>query len=83
MGQTVTLRFDPAAAPSRGIEVWHENKFIARATPLDAYANCFVRRNRPARTLESDTQAPAPRPSALALRTLHSGKASTPDGEAR
>lgn len=83
VGQTVTLRFDPAAPPSRGIEVWHENKFIARATPLDAYANCFVRRNRPARILESDTQAPAPRPSGLALRTLQSGKASTPDGEVR
>ena len=83
VGQTVTLRFDPAAPPSRGIEVWHENKFIARATPLDAYANCFVRRNRPARTLESDTQAPAPRPSSLTLRTLPSGKAGTPDGEVR
>lgn len=47
MGQTVTLRFDPAAPPSRSIEVWHEHNFIARATPLDAYAKRFVRRNRP------------------------------------
>ena len=29
------------------MEVWHEDKFVSRATPLDAYANCFVRRNRP------------------------------------
>jgi transposase InsO family protein len=80
VGQTVILRFDPAAPTSRGIEVWHQDKFIARATPLDAYANCFVRRNRPARTLESDTKAPAPRASGLSLRTLQSGK---PDGESR
>lgn len=71
VGQTVTLRFDPSAPASRGIEVWHENQFIARATPLDAYANCFVRRNRPSRTLESDTPAPAPRPSGLSLRSLN------------
>ncbi len=70
VGQTVTLRFDPAVPASRGVEVWHENKFVARATPLDAYANCFVRRNRPSSTLESDSKAPAPRPSALSLRTL-------------
>lgn len=72
VGQTVTLRFDPAAPVSRGVEVWHQDKFIARATPLDAYANCFVRRNRPSRTLETDTKAPAPRPSGLSLRTLKS-----------
>jgi putative transposase len=72
VGQTVTLRFDPAAPASRGIEVWHQDKFIARATPLDAYANCFVRRNRPSHTLESDTKAPTPRPSGLSLRSLQS-----------
>lgn len=80
VGQTVTLRFDPAAPASRGIEVWHQDKFIARATPLDAYANCFVRRNRPSRTLETDTKAPAPRPSGLSLRTL---KSDPPEGESR
>ena len=80
VGQTVTLRFDPAAPPARGIEVWHQDKFIARATPLDAYANCFVRRNRPSHTLESDTKAPAPRPSGLSLRSLQSRNR---DGESR
>ena len=72
VGETVTLRFDPAAPASRGVEVWHQNRFIARATPVDAYANCFVRRNRPSRTLQSDTPAPTPRPSGLTLRTLKS-----------
>ena len=72
VGETVTLRFDPAAPTSRGVEVWHQDKFVARALPLDAYANCFVRRNRPSRTLETDTKAPSPRPSGLSLRTLKS-----------
>ena len=72
VGRTVTLRFDPAAPTSRGVEVWHQDKFVARALPLDAYANCFVRRNRPSRTLETDTKAPAPRPSGLSLRALKS-----------
>jgi len=80
VGQTVTLRFDPAAPISRGIEVWHQNQFIARATPLDAYANCFVRRSRPSCILETETKAPAPRPSGLSLRTL---KSNTSDEESR
>jgi len=80
IGQTVTLRFDPAAPPSRGIEVWHLDRFVARAQPLDAYANCFVRRNCPARTLQPDAKAPAPRPSALTLRKLAPRK---PDEESR
>lgn len=79
VGETVILRFDPAAPPARGVEVWHQDRFIARATPLDAYANCFVRRLRPARTLEADSKAPAPRPSGLTLRKLQH----KPDGESR
>jgi hypothetical protein len=80
IGETVTLRFDPAAPPARGVEVWHNEQFIARATPLDAYANCFVRRNRPSRTLAADAKAPSPRPSGLTLRELPPRK---PDGESR
>lgn len=80
IGETVTLRFDPAAPASRGVEVWHKDQFIARATPLDAYANCFVRRNRPSRTLQADSKAPPPRPSGLMLRKLAPRK---PDGESR
>ena len=70
VGETVTLRFDPAAPPARGIEVWHKDQFIARANPLDAYANCFVRRNRPSRILDTDSKPPVPRPSGLTLRKL-------------
>ena len=73
VGETVTLRFDPVAPPARGIEVWHQDRFIARAVPLNAYANCFVRRDRPSHNLETDTKAAAPKPSGLRLRK--------PDGE--
>jgi len=70
VGHTVTLRYDPAAPASRGVELWHEGNFVGRATPLDAYANCFVRRNRPSQGIDPNAPAPAPRPSPLALRHL-------------
>jgi transposase InsO family protein len=79
IGHSVTLRYDPSAPPARGIEVWHENKFLGRATPLDAYANCFVRRNRPTHNLDPDTPAPAPRNTTLALRHLRTGKPDDPE----
>lgn len=78
VGQTVTLRYDPSAPASRGIEVWHHDKFVARATPLDAYANCFVRRHRPSQSIDADTPPAAPRNSSLALRNLRARK---PDNE--
>jgi hypothetical protein len=69
VGETVLLRFDPTAPLARGVEVWHHDQFIARAKPVDAYANCFVRRSRPARTLDTDTPPAAPT-NGLALRKL-------------
>jgi transposase InsO family protein len=66
VGQVVTLRYDPGLPASRGIEIWHEGRFVARATPLDAYANCFVRRNRPTHNLDVDAAPAAPRSSRLA-----------------
>ena len=74
VGQTVTLRYDPGAPPSRGVELWHEDKFVSRATPLDAYANCFVRRNRPTQNIDPETPAAAPRNTGLALRDLSARK---------
>jgi transposase InsO family protein len=74
VGQTLTLRHDPSAPASRGIEVWHEGRFVERARALDAYANCFVRRNRPTQGIEADTPAPAPRSPGLSLRDLRGHK---------
>jgi hypothetical protein len=31
---------------------------VGIAKPVDAYANCFVRRNRPSRNLDADAAAP-------------------------
>lgn len=73
VGQTVTLRYDPSVPAARGIEVWHEGRLIERARPLDAYANCFVRRNRPTQGIETDTPAATPRGSGIALRDLRAG----------
>lgn len=74
VGQTVTLRHDPGAPASRGIEVWHDGRFVERARVLDAYANCFVRRNRPTQGIEVDTPAPVPRSPGLSLRDLRGHK---------
>ena len=70
VGETVTLRYDPAAPPRRPIEAWHPQQPGALARPLDTYANCFVKRHRPSGTLSPDTAAPEP-PSGLALRNLN------------
>jgi transposase InsO family protein len=76
VGHTVMLRYDPSAPPVRGVEVWHDDKFVSRATPLDAYANCFVRRHRPTQNIDPATPPAAPRSSGLALRDL---RPRTPD----
>lgn len=70
VGENVMLRYDPAAPPARGVEVWHAGVYIDRAIPVDVYANCFVRRQRPSHTLHPDSPAPAPPRTGLALRHL-------------
>ena len=70
VGERVTLRYDPAAAAGKAVQVWHEGCQIQLAQPVDLYANCFVKRDQPSRTLSPDTSAPEPTPSALALRHL-------------
>ncbi len=70
VGERVTLRYDPGAPAGRPIQVWHDSRQIQLAKPVDLYANCFVKRDRPSRTLHPDTAAPEPLPSALALRRL-------------
>lgn len=70
VGERVTLRYDPAAAPGKPVQVWHDGRQIQLARPVDLYANCFVKRDRPSRTLSPDTSAPEPPPSVLALRRL-------------
>lgn len=70
IGEKITLRFDPGAAPERPIQVCHKGKTIEQAKPVQLYANCFVKRHRPSSTLEVDGPAPEPTPSRLKLRAL-------------
>ena len=70
VGERVTLRYDPSAPAGRPIQVWHQDQQIQLAKPVDLYANCFVKRQRPSRTLSADTPAPEPVPSSLRLRGL-------------
>ena len=51
VGETVTLRFDPSGR-KRTIQVWRGGKRFADAKPVDAYANCFVRRDRSSSKLD-------------------------------
>jgi putative transposase len=74
IGENVTLRYDPAVAPSRGVQLWHNGTFVGRATALDAYANCFVRRHRPSQGIDADTPAAAPPNTGLVFRDLYPRK---------
>ncbi len=73
VGEAVTLRYDPVAA-KRAIQVWHQERFIATAKPVDLYANCFVKRDRPSANL--DAEGPAMQPSSSSLK-LHLAKPTT------
>ena len=68
VGETVTLRYDPARA-TRGITVLFRDRVIDIAKPVDAYANCFVRRDHGTKNL-TPTAPATPPPAGLALRHL-------------
>ncbi len=48
--ETVTLRYDPTRR-GRAVQVWHAGRHVHDARLVDAYANCFVKRDRPSFTL--------------------------------
>ncbi len=70
VGENITLRYDPDAPPERPIQVCFEGRAHDPARPVQTYANCFVKRDRPSRTLAVDGPVPEPAPSALRLREL-------------
>jgi putative transposase len=76
VGSTVRLRFDPEH-PERAVEVYKDAKRFTDARPVDAYANCFVRRHRPSSNLEVGEPHQA-RSSRLRLAEL--GRRSERDG---
>ncbi len=79
VGATVTLRFDPTLK-GRSVQVWLSGRKVQEAKVVDAYANCFVKRDRPSRTL-STSDAPPPPPAGLKLSEL--SKQSDDDKEGR
>jgi putative transposase len=68
VGETVTLRYDPSR-PGAAIEVIFKDRLFRGVKPVDAYANCFVRRDHGTKLLEPGTPPAAPRPG-LRLRDL-------------
>jgi putative transposase len=68
VGETVVLRFDPSRL-GRPIEVYFKGRRMEPAKPVDAYANCFVRRDHATKALQADT-AQEPPVSRLRLRDL-------------
>jgi putative transposase len=61
VGETITLRYDPARA-TRGVQVLFPGRPVAVAKPVDAYANCFVRRDHGTKLLPPHTSPSQPRP---------------------
>ncbi len=72
VGENVTLRYAPGTHPERPIQVWHDGQQIQLAKPVDVYANCFVKRQRPSWTATPDSPAPEPPATGLSLRNLNS-----------
>jgi transposase InsO family protein len=62
VNETVLLRYDPAGRQGQPLKVWCKGRFVHEAKPVDAYANCFVKRNRP-----SQNPQPTPVPAAAPM----------------
>jgi transposase InsO family protein len=59
VGETVLLRYDPSKR-GRAVQVWHGGKRVQLAKPLDAYANCFVKRKSSDERLDVSAPPEAP-----------------------
>jgi putative transposase len=44
VGEVVSVRFD-ASKKGAPVDIWHKGKKVCQARTVDAYANCFVKRN--------------------------------------
>jgi len=61
VGETVTLRYDPSR-PGAPIEVAFKDRVFQGVRPVDAYANCFVRRDHGTKLLEPSDPPSPPKP---------------------
>jgi putative transposase len=73
VGETVTLRFDPSRI-GKPVEIWCKGRKVGLARRVDAYANCFVKRDNEVRsTLHIAGEAAPPPPQGLRLRDFDGG----------
>jgi len=68
VGERVTVRFDPAKKGA-AVDIWLAGRKVQSARVVDAYANCFVKRNNETREIDPDKRASPPAPG-LRLRDL-------------
>jgi putative transposase len=68
VGESVTLRYDPHKL-GRPIEVWHQGRKISLARRVDAYANCFVKRDHATKAVVV-SEVPTVSPSGLRMTDL-------------
>ena len=69
VGETVTLKYNPSKQGDT-VDVWHNNEFVHKAKCLDAYANCFVKRDRPSfNRVRGSFSLPLPTPPCMRVRT--------------
>ena len=75
VGEVVVLRHDPSAARGAPVDVWHHGNKVHTARIVNAYANCFVKRNHGSKLVEpqNDVSVPSsplapPQPAPAALR---------------
>jgi hypothetical protein len=61
VGEAVTLRYDPHKL-GRPIEVWHQGKKVSVARRVDAYANCFVKRDHTTKAVVPSQEPALPSP---------------------
>jgi putative transposase len=74
VGDTVTLRFDPSRI-GKPVEIWSKGRRAGLARPVDAYANCFVKRDSEVRSsLRIAGEAVPPPPQGLRLRDFDDGQ---------
>jgi hypothetical protein len=65
VGETIVLRYDPSRK-RKPVQIWHRGQYVQMAKPVDAYANCFIRRDRHL----SELNAPAEFASGIQLSHL-------------
>jgi len=69
VNETVLLRYNPGGRRGQPLKVWCKGRFIHEAKPVDAYANCFVKRNRPSQNPQPGAAAAVPEPATIAAPT--------------